>query len=439
VVVVIGALARLTWLAISLLRLGRLRSAGETAPPCKDRDGLQRALGVRAEIRYVAGLRQPVTFGVRWPVVLLPAGILDQPSEIQRAVLCHELVHVERRDWAWVLVEEVVRAIFWFHPAIWWVVSRVQLAREEVVDLRTVRITGGRRSYIEALMAFADGTPLAQAAAFSRRRHLFRRILLLSKDRGMSARRRVAWSAVMALVLAAGSWRAISAFPLLQSPAGGERGAPLDHGTPPSPTVRGTDDRSPIGGPPAPPPPSVQQAPVPEMAPRRADTPRTGLEGVDELTRRLQQRAAPTPAAPLESRTVAALAAPAPVAAAPVSPETTGPSDGGLTGGAEPEPREVVPLRVGGRIPPPRKIKDVRPLYPPIAASARVSGIVIVEATIGADGRVTDARVIRSIPLLDQAAVDAVRQWEFTPTLLNGAPTPIVMSVTVNFNFTLQN
>ena len=58
---------------------------------------------------------------------------------------------------------------------------------------------------------------------------------------------------------------------------------------------------------------------------------------------------------------------------------------------------------------------------------------MIVEVTIGADGRVADAHVIRSIPLLDGAALDAVRQWEFTPTLLNGVPTAIIMSATVNF------
>jgi protein TonB len=76
-------------------------------------------------------------------------------------------------------------------------------------------------------------------------------------------------------------------------------------------------------------------------------------------------------------------------------------------------------------------------VYPPIAASAKVSGVVIVEATIGSDGRVNEVRVLRSIPLLDQAAMEAVRQWEFQPTLLNGAPISIVMSMTVNF--ALQN
>jgi protein TonB len=91
---------------------------------------------------------------------------------------------------------------------------------------------------------------------------------------------------------------------------------------------------------------------------------------------------------------------------------------------------------VGGNIKAPQKIRDVRPTYPPIAQSARVQGVVIIEATIGPDGKVTNAKVLRSVPLLDQAALEAVRQWEFTPTLLNGMPVPVIMTVTVNF--TLQ-
>ena len=91
---------------------------------------------------------------------------------------------------------------------------------------------------------------------------------------------------------------------------------------------------------------------------------------------------------------------------------------------------------MGGNIQPPQKLRHVNPLYPPIAQTARVQGIVIIEATIGPTGMVQDARVLRSIPLLDQAALLAVRQWEFTPTLLNGVPVPVIMTVTVNF--TLQ-
>jgi protein TonB len=115
---------------------------------------------------------------------------------------------------------------------------------------------------------------------------------------------------------------------------------------------------------------------------------------------------------------------------------------GGVVGGIPdappppPPPPPTKPVRVGGNIKPPNKVRNVAPVYPPIAQQARVQGVVIIEATIGPNGRVTDARVLRSIPLLDQAALDAVRQWEYTPTLLNGVPVPVIMTVTVNF--TLQ-
>ena len=114
---------------------------------------------------------------------------------------------------------------------------------------------------------------------------------------------------------------------------------------------------------------------------------------------------------------------------------------GGVVGGLPeapppPPPPPAQPVRVGGNIKAPNKVKHVPPVYPPIAQSARVAGMVIIEAVIGADGRVKDAKVLRSVPLLDQAALDAVKQWVFTPTLLNGVPVPVIMTVTVNF--TLQ-
>jgi periplasmic protein TonB len=91
-------------------------------------------------------------------------------------------------------------------------------------------------------------------------------------------------------------------------------------------------------------------------------------------------------------------------------------------------------VRVGGNIAAPRKLRNVQPVYPQIAQSARVQGVVIIEATIDTRGRITDTRVLRSIPLLDQAALDAVRQWEYEPTLLNGVPVPVIMTVTVKFS-----
>jgi TonB family protein len=103
-----------------------------------------------------------------------------------------------------------------------------------------------------------------------------------------------------------------------------------------------------------------------------------------------------------------------------------------------PPPPEVPkdPIRVGGNIQAPQKIKDVRPVYSAIAQSARIQGMVIIEATIDVDGRVQDAKILRSIPLLDSSALDAVRQWIFTRPTLNGKPQAVIMTVTVNF--TLQ-
>ncbi len=107
---------------------------------------------------------------------------------------------------------------------------------------------------------------------------------------------------------------------------------------------------------------------------------------------------------------------------------------GGVVGGlpdAPPPPTQAV--RVGGQIKEPKKVTNVNPSYPDIAKQARVQGIVILECTISPQGKVTDVKILRGIPLLDQAAVDAVKQWVYTPTLLNGVPVPVIMTVTVNF------
>ena len=90
-------------------------------------------------------------------------------------------------------------------------------------------------------------------------------------------------------------------------------------------------------------------------------------------------------------------------------------------------------IRVGGQIRPPVRIKEVAPVYPAIAQSARVQGDVVIEMTIDNEGKVADAHVVKSVPLLDEAALDAVRQWEYQPSLLNGVPTAVVMTVTVKF------
>jgi periplasmic protein TonB len=99
-----------------------------------------------------------------------------------------------------------------------------------------------------------------------------------------------------------------------------------------------------------------------------------------------------------------------------------------------PPPAVKQPVRVGGQIDAPRLIRRVAPEYPLIAQSAQVQGTVILEATVGADGRVDDVRVLRSHSVLDEAAMVAVQQWEYEPLMLNGEPQPFILTVTVSFH-----
>ena len=98
-----------------------------------------------------------------------------------------------------------------------------------------------------------------------------------------------------------------------------------------------------------------------------------------------------------------------------------------------PPPVKPGPVRVGHMVKTPVKTKNVQPIYPRMALEARIEGVVIIEATINETGQVINAKPLRGVPLLEQAALDAVRQWEFTPSLLNGVPVPVIMTVTVTF------
>ena len=106
---------------------------------------------------------------------------------------------------------------------------------------------------------------------------------------------------------------------------------------------------------------------------------------------------------------------------------------GSPSGSPSPYPPPGAPVRVGGNIRTPQRIVDAAPVMPEVARQAGIRGVVILEIIIGVDGKVTDAKVLRSIPLLDQAAIDAARQWRYEPTLLNNAPVPVIMTATVSF------
>ena len=465
-IVFVGIVLRVAYVAFGLVRLGRLRRSGRSASAAEYAD-LQQALGTRAEIRYVRE-GQPVTWGVWRPVVVLPEELTSQPPEIQRAVVAHELLHVRRRDWLWVVGEELLRTALWFHPAVWWLVARVRLAREEAVDEFTVRVTGQRRAYLEALLAFADATPFAPGAAFGRRASLFRRIRLISKEAVMSSSRVALACAVLVFGVVAGSRYAVRAFPLMQAPG------VIQPGTQPS-VASGASEPGPLER-------RAKAITAENPIPRRTYSvmPRNPVKSgmaaevvtlritISALGRVGEVRAWPPPPSPQPPTFQAAIDAVRqwvyePPAEPPVAFNVTfvfGPgsdarvvaygtpieTDGGAAGIVPPPPpppppppwvREGAsianPVRIGGEIRPPVKTKDVRPVYTPEALSAKVQGVVILEVIVGPEGRVDQARVLRSIPLLDQAALDAVEQWEFTPTLLNGTPVPVLLTVTVNF------
>jgi protein TonB len=102
-----------------------------------------------------------------------------------------------------------------------------------------------------------------------------------------------------------------------------------------------------------------------------------------------------------------------------------------------PPPVARAPVRIGGELKAPALVERVDPEYPPIAVRAQVQGVVILEAVVDPHGRVEDVRVLRSIPLLDKAAMAAVRQWRYSPLLLNGTAERFVLTVTVSFRLAM--
>jgi TonB family protein len=204
----VGMAARLVWLLMGWVRLRALRRHSTAADLGVDIDMFRQRLAPRAEIRFAPGLGQPVTFGWRRPVVLVPLEIGGLSREGQCTVMCHELLHVARRDWLWLWLEEGLRTVFWFHPAMRWAIGQIQLAREEVVDAGVVSLTGWRREYMNALLRFSDRGEGGRrhALEFVRRRHLVLRMRSLSKGGDMSRIRMSATSAALVVFVTGTAW-----------------------------------------------------------------------------------------------------------------------------------------------------------------------------------------------------------------------------------------
>jgi len=232
IVILLGIALRFTILALGLLKLRRLRQASSPVASSAESAAVLQAmsalLAAPAEFRLSSHVDSPVTFGFFAPFVLLPERFTSLELRFQSAIACHELLHVRRQDWAHHLGEEVLRALFWFHPAIAWLISRARLAREQVVDLEVVRLTNARKSYLEALLEFTNSrTSLAAIPAppFLAERQLVERVSLMLKEVRMTQRRLIVSlaliSSCLALVIALAVWT----FPLkAQGVAGGVKG-----------------------------------------------------------------------------------------------------------------------------------------------------------------------------------------------------------------------
>jgi TonB family protein len=513
-----GAVLRALWLLLGLWRLRRYRVESEPLHPLPDSLEAARALiPVNVAVCLSEQTHGPVTFGFRNPAILLPADFLNLAPQVQQCIAVHEFLHVRRRDWLVSLVEEMVGVVLWFHPAVWWLLSQIRLAREQVVDREVVRLLEARDPYLNALLAIAGARArldLAPAPLFLRRRHLAARVRSLLQEVSMSHKRMLASYVSITAALAVTGWFALLSFPLQGLPQADQAtaydppGITVDPGgklLPRRPVlypsgalqkrIEGTvllevtldaegavSDARVISGPeelrkaalqavltwryaPDPSLPSRVQVSIDfRLPPPGALGLQSGAGVASPVIESIDVSALPEPA---RGRMLARLA---PLQGQPLTAERMGevrqavadteleaathaglmwkrnPETGnmslviaaGVPSVAPSAPPDFPPsgkqrIRVGGNVLAQKLIHMPEPEYPPLAQQARIQGLVRIAVLIGTDGRVRDMRVQSGHPLLIPAALAAVKEYAYHPTLLNGQPVDVVSLVDVNF------
>ena len=438
-----GAGIGLVWLLAGAWRIRQLRLRSVPASLGSDIDALRVALAPDAEFRWSSDLQQPVTLGFSRPLVLLPRRFDTLTDEGKRAVACHELLHVQRRDWLWNVVEAHLRAIFWFHPGIWWLVDRLQLLREQVVDELVVNRTSSRRDYMLALMLFADSArPTVLSSAFLRRRHLKSRMRELVKESHMSVPRLAAAMTVVTLVMGGVTAATIRALPLDISamaqvgaasrleirlaelmPADGLREA----------VVSGSNER-------------IYLHPTPLATWSDVEIARITAPGNPTSLAVTFNRAA---AARLASATAAHIGRPmaiildgrviaVPIVRAQVNDSAV------ITGITPATARELIDANAACHTNPaqcvaavlPIPIHQEKPDYTQAAMDAQIEGSVLLEAVVLPDGSTGDVTVVKSLDAadgLDQQAIDALKRWTWKPGTRDGEPARVAVQVQMTF------
>jgi TonB family protein len=224
-----GVAIRTLWLMLGAIGLVRLRRRALPIVPEPQPFADARArLDVRAIIAASDGVAGPITFGLFKPIVIVPPSVLELEADLQEAIAYHELLHVRRRDWVDEVFEELVRTVFWFHPAMWWLVDRIRLSREQVVDHAAIELTASRERYVHALVSVAlarRSIALVPAPLFLRRSHLKSRIAEILQETTMTTRRFIASLTLSSLTLGVAGAIGVWAFPLqagAPAPASGE-------------------------------------------------------------------------------------------------------------------------------------------------------------------------------------------------------------------------
>ena len=491
-VLIAGAAVRLLWLLTGICRLAIYRRhARRCNEPYPD-----------ADIYLSDDVSGPVTFGWLKPAILLPSSFPSLGEEMRDAILRHELAHIARHDWLSTLFEEIVRSLLWFHPAIWWLLAQIHLAREQAVDQLVVEQTKSRGQYVEALLAMAGvATELnaAPAPLFLKKRHLARRVAMLVKENTMSKNRVRLTLAATAALLVPGARFGMMLFPL-EAPAqevkrGGEN---LLHRSPveyPADAIEnkieGTvvlearldgkgvvRDARVISGPDELRAGAIKSVldwhysvekgapPIVEVAidfklpkNRMVPAPPMGAAGTlksiefigvsselkEKVLAHLSLKVGDTitgESHPQIARKVGDVDRHLRVGFRTIDnstrilvtmPANTSATQGVLSIIAGERLAAPGQIKVGGNVQQTKLVQQPRPVYPPLAKQARIQGTVRMQIVIAKDGTVKNMELESGHPLLIPSAQDAVRQWVYQPTLLNGEPVEVLTTVDVNY------
>jgi TonB family protein len=441
-----GTALSLAVLVIGLVRLAWLASRATPitdGPWASIASAVAREYGVGRAVRVLRSNHASllVTWGLTEPKVLIPESALSWSDEQIRIVLRHELAHISRGDWIAQLAGEAVRAAYWFNPLVWFACARLRVESELACDDEVLTRGVPAREYATHLLEVARTlrrapAPRVPAPAMARPSRLERRFDAMLNNgviRTPATRAFRVWTAATcfaatALVAAAGQ----SGPATLSGSVVDPTGAPVPDVTV-SLTNKTTQARFEV---------KTDNSGRFEFVPLPADDYQVkaaamGFKPAEDSVRLAGKaiRRDLTLAVGTLTESISVVGEP-----------------GGASGGARRSlvssvdvdaarrrfEREIETCQAsptGGRIRPPRKLKDVRPVYPESLVSAGIGGTVVLEATVGADGNVANIDVVKTVhPELDASAIEAVRQWQFDGTLLNCKPTEVSMTVSISFN-----